>query len=85
MGGTDAAMYRAKERGGARTELFDTVMSDRAVQAVALEQELQRAIDQGELRVFCQPAVDLSTGAMVGAEALVRWPTTRPAASSWPP
>lgn len=69
----DAAMYRAKERGGARTELFDTAMRDRAVEALAIEQELQRAIEQGELRLFYQPAVDLSTGEMVGAEALVRW------------
>ena len=66
-------MYRAKERGGARTELFDTVMRDRAVEALAIEQELQRAIEQGELRVYYQPAVDLSSGTMVGAEALVRW------------
>jgi diguanylate cyclase (GGDEF)-like protein/PAS domain S-box-containing protein len=73
IGDADAAMYRAKERGGARTELFDTVMRDRAVEDLALEQELQRAIDQGELRLFYQPAVDLSTGAMVGAESLVRW------------
>jgi diguanylate cyclase (GGDEF)-like protein/PAS domain S-box-containing protein len=73
IGDADAAMYRAKERGGARTELFDTVMRDRAVEALAIEQELQRAIEQGELRVYYQPAVDLSDGTMVGAEALVRW------------
>ncbi len=73
IGDADAAMYRAKERGGARTELFDTVMRDRAVEALAIEQELQRAIEQGELRVYYQPAVDLSNGTMVGAEALVRW------------
>ena len=73
IGDADAAMYRAKERGGARTELFDTVMRDRAVEALAIEQELQRAIEQGELRVYYQPAVDLSSGTMVGAEALVRW------------
>ena len=52
----DAAMYRAKERGGARTELFDIAMRDRAVEALAIEQELQRAIEQGELRLFYQPA-----------------------------
>ena len=69
----DAAMYRAKERGGARTELFDIAMRDRAVESLAIEQELQQAIEQGELRLFYQPAVDLSTGEVVGAEALVRW------------
>jgi diguanylate cyclase (GGDEF)-like protein/PAS domain S-box-containing protein len=69
----DAAMYRAKERGGARTELFDSAMRDRAVAALAIEQELQRAIEEGELRLFYQPAVDLVTGQLAGAEALVRW------------
>jgi diguanylate cyclase (GGDEF)-like protein/PAS domain S-box-containing protein len=69
----DAAMYRAKERGGARTELFDTAMRDRAVAALAVEQELQRALEQGELRLFYQPAVDLMRGTLAGAEALVRW------------
>ena len=69
----DAAMYRAKERGGARTELFDAAMRDRAVEALAIEQQLQRALENGELRLFYQPAVDLSSGTLVGAEALVRW------------
>jgi diguanylate cyclase (GGDEF)-like protein/PAS domain S-box-containing protein len=69
----DAAMYRAKERGGARTELFDTAMRDGAVEALAIEQELQRAVEDGELRLYYQPCVDLATGELAGAEALVRW------------
>jgi diguanylate cyclase (GGDEF)-like protein/PAS domain S-box-containing protein len=69
----DAAMYRAKERGGARTELFDSAMRDRAVESLAIEQELQRALERGELRLFYQPAINLATGELVGAEALVRW------------
>jgi diguanylate cyclase (GGDEF)-like protein/PAS domain S-box-containing protein len=69
----DAAMYRAKERGGARTELFDGAMRERAVEALAMEQELQRALEKGELRLFYQPCVDLETGELAGAEALVRW------------
>jgi diguanylate cyclase (GGDEF)-like protein/PAS domain S-box-containing protein len=69
----DAAMYRAKERGGARTELFDTRMRDDAVRALAIEQELQRALERGELRLFYQPSVDLKRCRLVGAEALVRW------------
>jgi diguanylate cyclase (GGDEF)-like protein/PAS domain S-box-containing protein len=69
----DAAMYRAKERGGARTELFDMAMRDRAVAALEIEQELQRALERGELRLFYQPAVDLTSGTVAGAEALVRW------------
>jgi diguanylate cyclase (GGDEF)-like protein/PAS domain S-box-containing protein len=69
----DAAMYRAKERGGARTELFDNAMRVHAVEALAVEQELQHALEHGELRLFYQPSIDLATGELVGAEALVRW------------
>jgi diguanylate cyclase (GGDEF)-like protein/PAS domain S-box-containing protein len=69
----DAAMYRAKERGGARTELFDTAMRERAVAALAVEQELSQALERGELRLFFQPCVNLATGELVGAEALLRW------------
>src|SRR5215207_3984373 len=69
----DAAMYRAKQRGGARTELFDSGMRDQAVEALAVEQQLQLALDRGELRLFYQPQVDLATGTVLGAEALLRW------------
>jgi diguanylate cyclase (GGDEF)-like protein/PAS domain S-box-containing protein len=69
----DAAMYRAKERGGARAELFDERMRENAVQAMAIEQELQQALEREELCLHFQPHVDLRTGAVVGAEALVRW------------
>ena len=69
----DAAMYRAKERGGARTELFDTAMRERAVDAISIEQELSHGLDRGELRLFYQPLVSLVTGEIVGAEALIRW------------
>jgi diguanylate cyclase (GGDEF)-like protein/PAS domain S-box-containing protein len=69
----DAAMYRAKERGGARAELFDSAMRDNAVRALRIEQELQHALERGELRLFLQPGVDLRTGQVIGAEALVRW------------
>src|SRR5262245_8452181 len=67
----DAAMYRAKERGGARTELFDVAMRERAVDALSIEQELQAALEHGELRLYYQPLVSLDTGDMVGAEALI--------------
>jgi diguanylate cyclase (GGDEF)-like protein/PAS domain S-box-containing protein len=69
----DAAMYRAKERGGARTELFDMAMRERAVDALQIEQELQHGLENGELRLFYQPLVSLRSGEMVGAEALIRW------------
>ncbi|MEA2365557.1 MAG: hypothetical protein QOI32_1069 [Thermoleophilaceae bacterium] len=70
---SDAAMYRAKERGGARTELFDAAMRERALHAISVEQELQHALERGELRLYYQPLVNLETGEMAGAEALIRW------------
>jgi diguanylate cyclase (GGDEF)-like protein/PAS domain S-box-containing protein len=69
----DAAMYRAKERGGDRTELFDMRMRERAVEELSIEQELQHGLERGELRLHYQPLVSLDTGEMVGAEALIRW------------
>ena len=69
----DAAMYRAKERGGDRTELFDMRMRERAVEELSIEQELQHGLERGELRLHYQPLVRLDTGEIVGAEALIRW------------
>jgi diguanylate cyclase (GGDEF)-like protein len=69
----DAAMYRAKERGKSRYELFDEVMRARAVERLEVENALHRSIERGELRVHYQPLVDLEAGLMTGVEALVRW------------
>jgi len=69
----DAAMYRAKERGKSRYELFDSNMRASAVDRLEIENALHRALDRGEFRVFYQPAVDLLTGEPVGVESLVRW------------
>jgi diguanylate cyclase (GGDEF)-like protein/PAS domain S-box-containing protein len=69
----DVAMYRAKERGRARYELFDTAMRARAVDRLSIENDLRRALDRDELRVVYQPVVSLRNGAISSAEALVRW------------
>jgi diguanylate cyclase len=69
----DAAMYRAKERGRGRYELFDEEMSSRAVKRLEIETRLRRAIDEGEFRLLYQPEVDIASGAIVAVEALVRW------------
>ena len=69
----DAAMYRAKERGKARYELFDEVMRARALERLDTENALHRAIERDELCVYYQPTVDLENGRIVGLEALVRW------------
>jgi len=69
----DAAMYRAKEAGRARFEIFDEEQRRSLVTRVEVELELRQAIERGEFRVHYQPLVSLSTGRVVGAEALVRW------------
>jgi diguanylate cyclase (GGDEF)-like protein/PAS domain S-box-containing protein len=69
----DAAMYRAKERGSARYEVFDEAMRDRALARLRVEGDLRRAIERSELRLDYQPIVSLQTSAIVGVEALVRW------------
>jgi diguanylate cyclase (GGDEF)-like protein/PAS domain S-box-containing protein len=69
----DAAMYRAKERGKDRWELFDEAMRASALQRVEIENALHRAIDREEFRVVYQPVVALDGERCVGAEALVRW------------
>ncbi|MGH8973575.1 MAG: putative bifunctional diguanylate cyclase/phosphodiesterase [Acidimicrobiia bacterium] len=69
----DAAMYRAKERGRDRVELFDDHMRSRALARLETESTLRRAIDQQELRVHYQPVIDLTSGRATGLEALVRW------------
>jgi diguanylate cyclase (GGDEF)-like protein/PAS domain S-box-containing protein len=69
----DAAMYRAKERGKGRWELFDEVMRATALERLETENALHRALDRGELRVHYQPVISLRDQRCIGAEALVRW------------
>jgi diguanylate cyclase (GGDEF)-like protein/PAS domain S-box-containing protein len=69
----DAAMYRAKERGRGRCEVFDAEMRARAVRRLETERELRHALDRDELELRYQPVVGLGDGEIVGLEALVRW------------
>jgi len=72
----DIAMYRAKSRGKARHEVFDTAMHERTVELLRFETDLRRAIERGELRVHYQPIVSLGNGnhgRVAGFEALLRW------------
>ncbi|MGB8700477.1 MAG: EAL domain-containing protein, partial [Thermosynechococcaceae cyanobacterium] len=68
----DIALYRAKELGKSRFEIFDSEMHRRAVKLLQIETSLRRSIDQGELQVFFQPIISLRTGKVKGAEALLR-------------
>jgi EAL domain-containing protein (putative c-di-GMP-specific phosphodiesterase class I) len=69
----DTAMYRAKDTGRNRFEIFDEAMQAWAAARLDYESALRRAIERNELRVHYQPIVDLQTGTIVAAEALVRW------------
>jgi diguanylate cyclase (GGDEF)-like protein/PAS domain S-box-containing protein len=69
----DAAMYRAKEKGRARYEIFDSAMRAHAVDRLDIENALRRALDRRQLRVHYQPIIDLGTGLISGVEALLRW------------
>jgi predicted signal transduction protein with EAL and GGDEF domain len=68
----DTALHRAKAAGGQQSAFFETTMGESAEQRFRIERELRRAIPAGQLRLFLQPQVD-AAGALVGAEALVRW------------
>jgi EAL domain-containing protein (putative c-di-GMP-specific phosphodiesterase class I) len=73
MRDADAAMYRAKERGRARFELFHDGMRAWSETWLTIERELNEALEQGQLSNVYQPIVDPSDGRIVGFEALVRW------------
>jgi diguanylate cyclase (GGDEF)-like protein len=69
----DRAMYRVKQRGRNASEFFDPEMDDQAGDRLATLNALRRALDRGELVVQYQPIVDLDTGDVRAAEALLRW------------
>lgn len=68
----DLAMYRAKRRGNSY-EFFESRMEEESSRRLALENDLRGAIERGEMRLFYQPQVDVNSGELVGAEALIRW------------
>ncbi|MGC2447837.1 MAG: EAL domain-containing protein [Candidatus Sulfotelmatobacter sp.] len=69
----EIAMYRAKQNGRARCEVFDNAMHAGAVKRLQLETDLRKAVDLGEFHVYYQPIVSLENETIVGFEALTRW------------
>src|SRR5215203_6077437 len=69
----DLAMYRAKNKGRANYELFETNMQAEVQKRLEVESELRRALELEEFRVYYQPMVGLESGKIAGVEALVRW------------
>ena len=69
----EIAMYRAKNSGKARCEVFDSGMHMAAVKRLELETQLRKALEAGDFRVHYQPIVLLASGEIEGFEALSRW------------
>jgi diguanylate cyclase (GGDEF)-like protein len=69
----EQALNAAKKAGRDQHRFFDEQMNARAANRLKIEAELRSAIEREELRLYFQPKVDVNSGAIVGAEALVRW------------
>ncbi|HSP13783.1 MAG TPA: EAL domain-containing protein [Thermoanaerobaculia bacterium] len=69
----DTAMYRAKDQGRDNYQLYAPAMNARALERLALENLLRKAVSQNELVLFYQPQIDANTRGIVGVEALIRW------------
>lgn len=69
----DMAMYRAKEAGRNTYRFFNEDMNDGAIEQITLQAGLRRAIENQQFVLHYQPQIEVSSGALIGAEALVRW------------
>ena len=69
----DTAMYHAKDEGRNNFQFYSSTLNAAASERLVLEGELRHAVDREEFVVYYQPKVDLRTGGIIGAEALVRW------------
>jgi diguanylate cyclase (GGDEF)-like protein/PAS domain S-box-containing protein len=73
----DTAMYQAKENGPQSYQFFKPAMNVRAVARQSIEEDLGRALEKQEFALHYQPKIDLLTGQITGAEALLRWTPKR--------
>jgi len=73
MRDVDTAMYRAKDRGRSRYEVFDEAMHANSMALLEMELELRRGLENQELELYYQPVIDPVNGRITAAEALLRW------------
>jgi len=73
LGKADLAMYAVKNRGKDDVAVYEPEMHQRVQRRLRLESDLSKATREGQLRVYYQPIVSLTTGELLGFEALVRW------------
>jgi EAL domain-containing protein (putative c-di-GMP-specific phosphodiesterase class I) len=69
----DMAMYRAKETGRDNFQFFTAEMNERLIERMRIEEALREAVERQEFELYYQPQVDLASGRVIGAEALIRW------------
>ncbi|MCL4801249.1 MAG: EAL domain-containing protein [Burkholderiales bacterium] len=69
----DMAMYRAKEQGRGTHVFFEEAMNREARRRADLDRELRYALDEGQFLLYYEPQLDVRTGRIAGAEALIRW------------
>ncbi len=69
----DIAMYHAKAAGRARHHMYDETMHPIVLSQLHMENDLRRALEREEFRLYYQPIIDTSSGAIVACEALLRW------------
>ncbi len=73
MHNADQAMYTAKAHGGQQVQVFEAWMAQSESEHMRLNRELDDALRENQLELYYQPIIDIRTGAISGAEALLRW------------